>query len=611
MKVRYACLGGLVWCCWLGQAHGATVEQALREARAVLPRVGPPAGRDNDRLIALALEVGGGCPATVATEREKAARDQRQQTIDALVAAVVESDSRRGLIKLLRLASCGVESTAWNRERLLEHAMAHMMGAVPCLPPLSIDVASERANLVDFPVLRLRHGGLHADLPTQAELEDLAYFMVAVANAGEEIGARDEGASWARKVPGNPKRAELFRQLGEAKSGGNVVEIERLARAYLETLGFPDAIAGGEEEVFFWHAPRYDGVMQDLAASWEALGRFHDAAGLWRRSSRVGGPCGTGASYAWQKQVEAVIRDEEIDGRCDVAVAERLLDAGSDLYGPRRLVDASFDVPRLLRGALLTLNRDAGEAVVGKAIAALPMTSRVFTELRLRNQGVEDWERRVQAARGLADVTQAAAMPLLLATAEQSLPPGRQRALSAIGDLAERPPFDPCRGRVGWGHGSSDLEPPRPAKRTAKRGEVDSRSEAGEGLPVYSVKAPDLLPAAVLSGARPVRSLGRACDTTLAGAARDQLARQLFGYARDANPRTRQAVAVALGKIAAPAARPVLRRLLRDSETQGTVCQTPARTTAETCKPYRPVREAARQALTHIAEVERDWHGTQ
>jgi HEAT repeat protein len=351
-----------------------------------------------------------------------------------------------------------------------------------------------------------------------------------------------------------------------------VVAIERLARTYLETLDFPNPLHGAEEDVMFWHAPRYHHVMRDLAESWEALGRYHEAAGLWRRNGRVGAACGTGAAFAWQEQVKAVIRDEEIDGRCDAAVAERLLDVGGsplehdDPYGPKRLMDARFDVPRLLRGALLTLNRDAGESAAKKAIDELPEIPRLFAQMRLREKGLEDWERRLQASRGLADVMQEAAIPLLLQTAEQSLPPGRQRAISALGDLAERPPSDPC-GKLMIG---------------ALRGDSD--------------------------WVRPVRPLEESCKANPGPTRRNRLARALSVHARDRDAGTREAVAVALGKIAAPSSLHILKRLTRDSTTDGTVCSGASAAAGSNCHAHYPVREAARQALHSLNEIERTWH---
>ena len=544
----------------------------MQEARDLLARVGK-SKPDENRFIALALNLAGGCPATIDAEVNSKARQERKLTIDALIPAVAESGSMRGLTKLLQLASCGVESPQWGREHILERAMAHTIAAVPCLPPLSGEIADEREKLTEFPILRLRKGILRAELPTPQELDDLAYFMVAVAEAGEEVGNRNEGASWQNKAPTNTTRAELFEELARAKSAGNVVAIERLARTYLETLDFPNPLHGAEEDVMFWHAPRYHHVMRDLAESWEALGRYHEAAGLWRRNGRAGAACATGASYAWQEQVKAVIRDEEIDGRCDAAVAERLLDVdGSawkrdDPYGPKRLVDAKFDVPRLLRGALLTINRDAGESAAKKAIEELPEIPRLFAQMRLREKELEDWERRLQASRGLADVMQAAAIPLLLQAAEQSLPPGRQRAISALGDLAARPPSDPCGNYlVGLTLGGGS------------------------------------------EWVRPVRPLEESCKANPGPARRNHLARALSAYARDRDAGTREAVAVALGKIAAPSSRQVLQRLTHDSATDGTVCTETAAEGKPSCRPNCPVREAARAALDNLAELEKSWH---
>jgi hypothetical protein len=543
----------------------------MAEARDLVAQQTGQRSIDEDRAVALAVHLAGGCPATIDGDLDTQVRKERKQMIDKLIAAVAEGGSKRGLTKLLQLMSCGVESPRWGRERILEQAMARMIAFVPCTPPLPGEVAAAREELADFPILRLRKGVLRAELPTQQELDDLAYFLVAVAQAGEEVGARHEGASWRNPAPAHGRRAELFAELTAAKGAGKVLDVERLARTYLETLHFPNALHGAEEDVFFWHAPRYHYVMRDLAESWEALGRFHEAAGLWRRNNRDGAACGTGASFAWQEQVKAVIRDEEIEGRCEAAVAERLLDIdGSawqpdDPYGPKRLRDAGFDLARLLRGALLTRNRDAGEETVLRAIAELPATPRLFAQMRIRDKGVEDWERRLEAARGVADTMQDAAIPLLLAAADESLPTGRQRVLSALGDLAERPLYDPCHGALGG--------------LVGKIGDWH----------------------------RPVRPMEERCAHGSTQATRERLAKAIRAYAGDRDVATREAVAVALGKLAVPAARPTLRRLLADAEPSGQIC---AASTSEGCQRWRPrypVREAARQALDTLREVERNW----
>jgi hypothetical protein len=539
-----------------------TVDEAAREARASLAA---GAAQDEDRFIALAVTLAGGCPATIAGEQESKAKQERKQLIHSLVGAVAESGSKRGLTKLLGLMACGVEAPTWGRERILERAMARMIAVVPCTPPLPGEVAAEKEKLAEFPLLRLHKGGLRVDYPTPKELGDLAYFMVAVAGAGEEPGSRNEGGTWPNKAPANPLRAELFEQLGVAKAAGKVIEVERLARGYLESLNFPDTLHGDEEDVRFVHAPRYRYVMHDLAESWEALGRYHAAAGLWRRNGLAGGQ--SDVKYSWSEQVKSVIRDEEIEGRCEVTVPGRLLDVegahggADDLYGVRRLVDARFDVARLLRGALLTVNRDAGEQVVGKAVDALPEMPRLWATMRLREKGPEDWERRLHAMRGLADVMQADAIPLLLQAAEQSLPAGRRRAIAALGDLAERPLFDPCRSVGGYRSGRAEW-------------------------------------------VRPIKPLAYSCDIPARNAVYRRVAASLFAYAKDPDRGTREAVAEALGKIASSSALPLLRRLSRDDEQAGTRLNPEGE---HEYQPHFPVREAALRAISNVEEIERNW----
>ena len=574
MRARFAFAGALLLTCWIAQAHATPLDETMQEARSLLARIGPDSKLEEDRFIALAFKLAGGCPATLDGDPDTPTRKARKRTIDALIGVVAESGSKRGLTKLLQLSSCGIESPLWGREYILEREMARMVAVVPCPPPLPGEVAAQREQLAEFPILRVRKGVLRAELPTRQELDDLAYFMVAVAEAGEEVGVRDEGASWRRPGPPNAVRGEVFASLAAAKSAGKVVEVERLARTYLESLGFPEPLHGAEEDAFFWHAPRYHHVMRDLAESWEALGRYREAAGLWRRNNSAGADSEGDGDQLWQEQVKAVLRDEEIDGRCSAAAAERLLDVGgsrwnrNDPYGPKRLVDASFDVARLLRGALLTINRDAGEAAVTKAIDAWPEIPRLFARMRFRDKGVEDWERRLQAMRGLADTMAAAAIPLLLQAAEDSLPAGRQRAISAMGDQVERPLFDPCRNVMAGAIGNAS------------------------------------------GWVRPITPMGYTCATEPGIRARNHLARAIGVYASDRDRGTRETVAHALGKIAAPSARPVLRRLLHDVERTGTVCAHAPEAAREHCRPLYPVRAAARGALDRITEIEKNWGGS-
>jgi len=86
---RLTCAVTVFACCWLGQASGATIDEAMQEeARDLLARVGHKSKLDENRFIALALELAGVCPATIAADFEDKARKDRKQTIDALIARV-------------------------------------------------------------------------------------------------------------------------------------------------------------------------------------------------------------------------------------------------------------------------------------------------------------------------------------------------------------------------------------------------------------------------------------------------------------------------------------------------------------------------------------------
>jgi hypothetical protein len=106
------------------------------------------------------------------------------------------------------------------------------------------------------------------------------------------------------------------------------------------------------------------------------------------------------------------------------------------------------------------------------------------------------------------------------------------------------------------------------------------------------------------------RTIDALIATDLGIPARNRLAREISVFASDRDMGTREAVALALGKIAAPSARPVLRRLLDDGERTGTVCTKSSEETRAHCHPLYPVREAARRALDHMNEIEQNYRGS-
>jgi hypothetical protein len=570
--------------CLAGRGQADQGHTAQEEAYAFIAKLGvysewyvdPAAGQravalgvDEMKLLRWIQAIAPDCPAKLKVGARDPAALKREMAVATLFRLVGEMGTHQAVAQLERLDDCRLSGASRARERILARDMSELLRTKTCRPPSPDEVEESQRALSDFVTLRVRRGVLVATAPTDSELEDLAYLMAAVEGAGPEVGAADEGARWNQ--PGKPdsRREQAYTELQAAKQKGDLAATEGHARAYLETLGFPAPLRGDEEERFTWAAPRYYYVMRNLADAWEKMGRFEEAAALWRRASKAGGACGTGWYYTWQEQVRAVIRNEELAGRCRAAVPERLLavdapDFGSNsVHGVERLRAAGFDVPRLLRGALVTLNRDARRATVETALAAAPAPLGPAALDRLRRQGPEDWERRTSALRGLADEARDASIPDLLHALDTGFPAVRERALRALADLAERPTCNPCSpGCVSLG-----------------------------GFEMGS------------EWRRPVRPLRGSCATNLKPARRDAIAKRVLPFLRDRDVEVRAAAAEALGRIGSPVAIRPLRGLLSDPGTTGETCSPAPAGRPERCKPIYIVREAARQALDAIAHI--------
>ncbi|MCY1069701.1 HEAT repeat domain-containing protein [Nannocystis sp. RBIL2] len=472
---------------------------------------------------------------------------------------------------LLRLGAINLYKAERALEAILTRAMADAIPKARCAAPTPGEVAAARLALADFAVLR-RHGGvLRGDAPTTAELDDLAYFFAAVADAGPLVGGAVEASPGSPLTPAapDPENDRLAAAASDAKARGDVVGLVQHGRAYLARLGFPGPLHGSAESHWAWGGARYSYVFRDLALGAELLGDPTLAGQLYRRADPGGGMCGTSVSYRWSEQVRGAIRSAERAGDCRVAVAERLLDVDGprDMYpkpapdsmdyGPARLAAAGFDVARLYRGALLTAGRDAEPAVLRAALERAPEPLRAVALSRLERRGPEAWEARVHAIEGLADVTGRAA----LAELERRLPDladgPRQRALAALGALADRPSWDPC-----------------------------DPDEAGIYFGSMSSQ-----------WSRHVTSLGGSCETVLRLHEAAPLARSLTAWLADENPETREAAAAALGRIGHRVALPALRARQSDRYAPGGQhCDDAG------CRPYFPVREAVREAIAAITE---------
>jgi HEAT repeat protein len=504
--------------------------------------------------------------------------DERERTIGTLMALLGAVGGDASVPLLLRLDVRGYYQGEQGIQRILERRWQAERTAASCVPPTADEVAAQRLALDDFLVVRFREGQLVAEPPAEAERDNLAYFLAAVAEEGPEVGAsqEEEGGSWTRPGPPNQELQRLREALDAAKRDGDLAGVLAAGTGYLEALGYPGPLRTADEDRYAWGGAGWSYIMRDTALAAEALGDLELAADLDRRAAPGGGACGTSVDYRWQLQVQAVIRAEERRGRCRAAVAERLLavdgvpysddQEGGPLYGPAALAAAGYDLARLYRGALLTIDRDVDEAELEQVLASAAEPLAGPARARAEAKGPEAWEWRVRALEGLADVAQRDAIPVLRELARNARLPTRLRAIAALAALAERPLNNPCLPLVSFG---------------------------GSGTGEWS---------------RAIRMLGRSCPAALSAAESAELAAALEPMLVEEDPELRAAVAAALGAIGSSSSLPALRPLVDDPYVieGGQVCET-TEDGVEECRPMRPVADAAREAVVRIEELEREW----
>lgn len=509
----------------------ASVPDAAAEARAALQaaglheRWGMPedaterarnAGIDEARVTRWLEAIQADCLAVSGRCEDPLAPPASSHEItDRLLDVLGEIGTAASLPLLRRLDARGLYQAGMARARIHERAMLQAVAQSPCAPPSASEIMEARAQLDDFAAVRVRAGRLVAERPTPAELGDLAYFMAAVAQAGAEVGHMPEHAraSWTSPAPASAERDRLAGELDAASLRGDLPAMARHAAAYLATLGYPRAVRFENESTYAWGGARYSYVMRDLAEVSEdlgQLGQLRQAAELYRHADPGGGACGTSVDYRWQEQVQGVIRASERQGQCRAVVAERLLGIdetlGADTYGTGRLRAAGFDLERLYRGALVTRHREIERAELERVLAQAPEGLGPAALQRLARRGPEDWARRIHAVRGLTDTGQQAALPMLIEIAASSTPEVAVETLTAIADLAEKPAYDPCGNTWSSGSWSNMWE-------------------------------------------RPIRSLGRSCETQLDARARTRLARSLAPLLRHASVDVRKAARSARQRI--------------------------------------------------------------
>jgi hypothetical protein len=516
-------------------------------------------------------EEGRTCEIKNPSKRDEARLKYIQAVFDGLGAV----GTHEALPLLWRLSGHGVSEAAYARVRIYEQDMVKHVATHKCAPPSAKEIKRMRETLDDFVVIRPKEMSLTLDRPTSKEVDDLAYFLAAIDEAGPPI---DESAaqhgSWIEPGQTNVTRDDLFKQMKDGQSRGNHLAMREAGRSYLKTMGFPVAFRGKGESAYSWGGARYSEVMRDLADADESEGDDEEAATLYRLANPGGGACGAGVDGVWQKQIAGLIRAAEKTGHCRAVVPERLLNldsyaAANGLYGTRRLHQAGFDVARLYRGALVTAYRDIDEQALRQIFLKDPTELGQLALGRLNSKGPDAFENRVYALEGWAEVAKKDAIVRLTAMARAGLQVGegsspvfshQRRALVVLGELFRRPPSDPCR-------------------QPRRNGLFDFVGFSS-------------------AWHRKVDAL-EGCGNVLTKAERDSLSEQLLPQLQSDDMYLRARVAETLGAIASPVSLSALNELVNRQYKDGQVCL-PFGDGAKACHSTTTERRAAREAIERI-----------
>jgi hypothetical protein len=346
------------------------------------------------------------------------------------------------------LASLYLDERA--RHGVLERALAQRASettrTTACEAPSMDELSAARAQLFDFRVLEARGGKLLARVPNASELDDLAYLMVAVSEAGPRVGLTWTNRASPRVDELAPELEKLQKAWDEAIARADLETAYVAGRHYLELLGWPGAIRINDDFGLGWGGAAHSFLMRDMAMIAEVRGDHEQARLLYTRASPGGGTCGHSVRSRWEDQVRGSIRTGEQLYGCRAVIAERLLDVDGRIrddydYGPSRLVDAGFDLGRLYRGALLTRNRHEVSTTLAQTVIG---SQREVAVARLSARGSEAWEARLQALEGFTDMMGDPALDVLLELIAVGDPNTRARAIGAIGQAARREFAGPC-----------------------------------------------------------------------------------------------------------------------------------------------------------------------
>lgn len=448
-------------------------------------------------------------------------------------------------------------------ERILERQAMAALANKSCKLPSAEQIAAAEDGLADFVVI---DGPSRARKPTSAERADLAYLYAALADAGAEIGqtAEAQAQPLPDDHPDNDRRRELRVTIDKAFADGDITEHAAQSERYLATLGYPGPLRLGEEKDMRWGGSGASFLMRDLARSLEILGRFAESEALHRRAKPGGGMCGTSVYSRLNEQIEGVIRTGEQARGCLAAVPDRLFADASDLhdsYGPEWLTSRGLDVPRLYRGALLTLGR-TDRVELEKTLDASSFAAE--GRARLERVGLESWGRRVRAIPGYADTAGGASADRLLAIILQGQAQDRVEALDALSMVLEDDGYDPCLPRRLHGF---------------------HRYSGG--------------------GRRNVRNVMTKCATRVDAATVERVVAAVLHLHKEPDHELRERLATFLGRVGSMKAKATLKVLATDRYENGEICESIG-DGPSICSRHFPVARAAKNALERLAKTQKN-----
>ncbi len=414
--------------------------------------------------------------------------------------ASTPSHMRRLLVALFSLLACGPDVDSMqggsNSEEARLQADDDLQKSVSeslCLPPTPAEIASAKESLRDFTVIRGEPHQLVVTFPSEAELDDLAYFVAAVAEeatAAQMFDSPMYGRLSDFDADPSPARRLIATSANSKSASSSGTGL--LLHGRPGTLPSTATEEDGEEE---------DEDLEqedDEKQSTDEQDQQELQTQVWRLFGK--GDCASAARLYWKVYPPANSRErfirtrilcEEKAHHCRGAVSARLASVDSpatdtdNIYGPQRLAAAGFDLHRLYRGAWLTAYRDMKQWPLQALFLRSPKSIKEAALRRFSHKGPEAWEFQVRALEGLNDLEKKQAVPRLMGLLNVWLLPQEYpstdspivRAIQTLSSLVIRREKNPC-----WANADVTQTMSEVLENNSSRRSILTLSKCGEVL---------------------------------------------------------------------------------------------------------------------------------